>query len=335
MKRRNIAVFFDGTGQCRDYLPTYRWSNVALLFDVLDMKDTVDVVQRGKYIDGVGTREGEELSGGGLGIGLDERVEEACDFLYQEFCAALKRKEEPHVYIFGFSRGAFAARWLASLLDFSGVSKGRPAPRKLFVNHKKQDRKAAKALIDADKVFHPINVDFLGVWDTVEASIDKIKGIGVVPKCVAKAYHALAVDEWRRPFSPTRFAKSTKVTEVWFPGSHTDVGGGYEIRTLANPPLWWIVQGAMGQGLLIDEQALDERLENLAKSTAFHDELSGSMLWKSLNGGDKKVFRDIGPNDNIDETVKTCTEGAPPDRQLIPDSCVVMSFGGRGKKVSQ
>ena len=333
MKRRNIAVFFDGTGQCRDYLPTYRWSNVALLFDALDMKGSSGVMQSRKYIDGVGTRKGEELSGGGLGIGLDARVEEACDFLCQEFCHASKKNEEPHVYIFGFSRGAFAARWLASLLDLSGVSKGRPTPRKLFVNHKKQDRKAAKALIDAGKVFHPVNVDFLGVWDTVKASIDKIKGIDVVPKCVTMAYHALAVDEWRRPFSPTRFQKSTKVTEVWFPGSHTDVGGGYEIRTLADRPLWWMVQGSIKRGLLVDEAALEESVARLAKSAAFHDELSNSILWKGLNGGGKKVFRNIEPDDIIDDTVRSYVNEALSDRQCIPDSCEVVDTKKHDKKV--
>ena len=333
MKRRNIAVFFDGTGQCRDYIPTYKWSNVALLFDALDVKGSSSVIQTRKYIDGVGTRKEEELSGGGLGIGLDARVEEAYDFLYQEFCHASKNNEDPHVYIFGFSRGAFAARWLASLLDFSGVSKGRPAPRKLFVNHKQQDRKAAKTLIDAGKVFHPVNVDFLGVWDTVKASIDKIKGIDVVPKCVAKAYHALAVDEWRRPFIPTRFQKSTKVTEVWFPGSHTDVGGGYEIRTLADRPLWWMVQGSVEQGLLVDEAALEDSLARLAKSAAFHDELSNSILWKCLNGDGKKVFRNIEPEDIIDDTVRSYVNDAPSDRQRIPDSCEVVDTKKHSKKV--
>ena len=35
MKRRNIAVFFDGTGQNRSLLPAAKWSNVVLLHDDL------------------------------------------------------------------------------------------------------------------------------------------------------------------------------------------------------------------------------------------------------------------------------------------------------------
>ena len=71
MKRMNIAVFFDGTGQNRSLLPKEKWSNVAILHDAIDEEPQEDVVQYRKYIDGVGTRQGEDLSGGGWGIGLD------------------------------------------------------------------------------------------------------------------------------------------------------------------------------------------------------------------------------------------------------------------------
>ena len=84
MKRRNIAVFFDGTGQDMKVLPRYLWSNVAFLYEAGDTTETPEVVQSRKYLDGVGTRKGEDLTGGGFGIGLDERIEEACDFLYQQ-----------------------------------------------------------------------------------------------------------------------------------------------------------------------------------------------------------------------------------------------------------
>lgn len=330
MKRRNIAVFFDGTGQCRDYQPCYHWTNVVLLHDAISAVETEEVIQSRRYFDGVGTRESESLSGGGLGIGLDERIEEACDFLYQEFDIAHKHNEDPHVYLFGFSRGAFAARWLASLLDLVGVSKGHPTSRKLFEIHRNEDVKAAKAYVADQKVYHPISIDFLGVWDTVEASADKIKGLDRVPGCVSVAYHALAIDEWRSTFKPTRFAPSGKVTEVWFPGCHTDVGGGYESRTLADAPLWWIVSGCRKCGLLVDEAALRSELDRIEKSGVYHDELAHSILWKGLNrkdGYDGKYFREIRPLDNIDATVAINQDAAPVDRQGIPSNCVVMNQG--------
>lgn len=327
MKRRNIAVFFDGTGQDMKVLPRYLWSNVAFLYEAVDTTETPEVVQSRKYLDGVGTRKGEDLTGGGFGIGLDERIEEACDFLYQEFAQSAEHDEEPHVYLFGFSRGAFAARWLASLVDFCGVSKGNPAPRKLFVTHREKRMDDAQEFIDSGRVYYPVKIDFIGVWDTVEASIDKITGIANVPKCVGKVYHALAIDEWREKFKPTRFNPSEKVDEVWFPGCHTDVGGGYEIRTLANAPLWWIVSGCRKFKLRILEEALESTLERLKECAAFHDELAHSLLWQTLNGGEK-YFREIRDGDWYDTSTVAFSKDAPADRPTIPSSCIAKNFGG-------
>lgn len=328
MKRRNIAVFFDGTGQCRDYQPSYNWTNVTFLYDAVDVRESDELVQTRKYLDGVGTREGESLEGGGFGIGLDKRIEEACSFLYQEFDIAFRKNQEPHVYLFGFSRGAFAARWLASLLEFVGVSKGNPAPRKLFSVHKDQDVSTARSYIESRDVWYPVKIDFMGLWDTVEASVDEIRGIEKLPSCVEAAYHALAIDEWRSTFKPTRFAKSDRVTEVWFPGCHSDVGGGYEIRTLANAPLDWMVEGCQKYGLAVDENALQEELRKIKEMGVFHDELEHSILWRGLNlhdGYKGRYFRDIPSGDYIDASVARYGDTAPTDRRILLDKCVVVN----------
>ena len=56
-----------------------------------------------------------------FGAALGERVEEAYGWLKKEVCTARKDGTDPHVYMFGFSRGAFAVRWLSALLDYCGV----------------------------------------------------------------------------------------------------------------------------------------------------------------------------------------------------------------------
>ena len=196
MKRRNIAVFFDGTGQNRSLLPEEKWSNVVLLHDCMQVQTDKNVVQSRKYIDGVGTRKGEDMTGGGLGIGLDERIEEAYEFLWQKVNNAMEDKEEPHLYLFGFSRGAYAARWLASLIKFSGIPKDNAPRRKMFLNHRKQDAKAADKLREKNMVLDKIPIDFIGVWDTVEASVDPSFDIKEVPDQVKSIYHALAIDVW-------------------------------------------------------------------------------------------------------------------------------------------
>ena len=63
---------------------------------------------------------------------------------------------------------------------------------------------------------------------------------------VENAFHALALDEQRRPFSPTIWEKpagqdSTKLKQCWFPGVHSNVGGSYDDAELANITLAWMI----------------------------------------------------------------------------------------------
>lgn len=82
---------------------------------------------------------------------------------------------------------------------------------------------------------------------------------------VAHAYHALAIDEERQQFLPTIWNEPTEAEkaafkagrpnpqhfeQVWFPGVHSDVGGGYPERDLANVTLRWMIERAAGAGLL-------------------------------------------------------------------------------------
>ena len=338
MKRRNIAVFFDGTGQNRSLLPEEKWSNVVLLHDCMQVQTDKNVVQSRKYIDGVGTRKGEDMTGGGLGIGLDERIEEAYEFLWQEVNNAMEDKEEPHLYLFGFSRGAYAARWLASLIKFSGIPKDGAPRRKMFLNHRKQNAKAAQKLREKKLVWDEVPIDFLGVWDTVEASVDSSFDIMVVTDQVKSVYHALAIDEWRYTFNPTRFDPSQKVEEAWFPGCHTDVGGGYEARGLANEALWWMVSGAQDAGLIVNEDSIFTAIGNRSSDVEYHDELfegENSKLWMALNikaGYKGRYFRTIGGNDVLHPAVQQFASMAPAERQTIPSTCVVMDIKRRNEE---
>jgi len=58
--------------------------------------------------------------------------------------------------------------------------------------------------------------------------------------------HAVAMDETRRPFTPTLwappYAPGQDVAQVWFPGSHQDVGGGHDRAGLSDGALLWMVE---------------------------------------------------------------------------------------------
>ena len=75
-------------------------------------------------------------------------------------------------------------------------------------------------------------------------------------------YHALALDETRAAYAPERWeADETgaphEMEQVWFSGSHVDIGGhllGHETaRPLSNIPLIWMMEYAERHGLHLPE----------------------------------------------------------------------------------
>lgn len=329
MKRANIAVFFDGTGQNRSLQKPEEWTNVVLLHDALNSGGLESTIQHRKYVDGVGTRKEESLKGGMFGIGLDERIEEAYAFLYEEYNNAKEDGLDPHIYIFGFSRGAYAARWLASLVRYGGIPKDDILVRKIFIRHRE-----GKALDVAENCcWHDALIDYIGVWDTVEASVNPSFDIVNVPVCVSSVRHALAMDEWRFKFDPTRFNALDKVEELWFPGCHADIGGGYLERGLSNAPLLWIAEGAKKAGLAIDESELQKSIDERSAEIRYHDELKDGGLgmkavWWLTNvceNGKIKFYRTMRTNDFYDQTYEAYASQAPHDRLAIPSTCLVYS----------
>ncbi len=69
---------------------------------------------------------------------------------------------------------------------------------------------------------------------------------------VARARHALSLDDERTTFHPVRIdttkedgaGATPRIREVWFAGVHSDVGGGYPDDDLAHVPLCWMMQEA-------------------------------------------------------------------------------------------
>lgn len=64
---------------------------------------------------------------------------------------------------------------------------------------------------------------------------------------VETARHAVAMDERRHTFSPTLWtdvAPGRDVEQVWFPGVHGDVGGGYAQAGLSDGVLLWMMEEA-------------------------------------------------------------------------------------------
>lgn len=279
----NLVVFIDGTGNNDFKKPIEEQTNVARLWYACEKPSSTEVRQRVYYKPGVGTRRWESLRGGAAGAYLMDRVEEAKTWLMREIRIAGEDGLVPRVYLFGFSRGAYAVRCLAQQLE--------------------------------------CEVEVLGVWDTVKATIMG-PNVDVAPKTVRHAFHAMAIDEHRGIFDVTHFKDSPQAVEVWFPGCHSDIGGGYKEAELSFAPLNWMVRMASSFGLLVDPTKIPEEPFFEGTMPVVHDETK-SLGWKLANvvTGDWFFNRSVAVAEVVYPTVNQLRGlGYSPD--YLPQNCV-------------
>ena len=117
---RNIVICCDGTGNSFENIETE--SNVSKLYSCIRVNEG----QIGYYHPGVGTmgapnsrgrlgREWSRIKGLAFGAGLLANVGDAYRYLMDTYA------DGDHIFLFGFSRGAFTARALGSLLHVFGL----------------------------------------------------------------------------------------------------------------------------------------------------------------------------------------------------------------------
>jgi uncharacterized protein (DUF2235 family) len=138
---------------------------------------------------------------------------------------------------------------------------------------------------------------FVGVWDTV-SSIGWIANPLKLPYVtnnpdIEIGRHAIAIDERRaffrshlwRPARDPSTAGPKDLKQVWFPGVHCDVGGGYpEAQSgLSKLALEWMLGEAESAKLLVDQKKKDEILGKLPGSRYVAPDPNG-MMHESLKG---------------------------------------------------
>jgi uncharacterized protein (DUF2235 family) len=276
---KHLVVCCDGTWKNEDDGSP---SNVWKLYGLLAATDGAGNPQRAFYQPGVGAdrsrsrlrRTASRVGGGAFGLGLDANILDAYRWLIREY--------EPGdaFWLFGFSRGAYTARSLAGLLRNCGLL--RPP-------HEDRIKLAMALYRARDPSAHPDapqsqsfrrnysreveEIRFLGVWDTVGAlgvpsALGGLAGLWnrryqfhdvQLSSRVKNACHALAIDEARPEFAPTLWRDDDPdggtlesrdtVEQVWFIGSHSDVGGGYRDSGLSDLTLEWMKSKAAACGL--------------------------------------------------------------------------------------
>ncbi|KAK4132638.1 hypothetical protein BT67DRAFT_435371 [Trichocladium antarcticum] len=319
-KHRKLILCFDGTGNA--FTGSNADTNVVKLLNKLDRNDPN---QFHYYQTGIGTYDVdatsvdqswignlrssvEQTMDQGFGTGFDAHVLAGYRFLMRYYDSGDK------IYMFGFSRGAFTAKFLARMIHTVGLlCKGNeemvPFAYRLYQRHlageiqefkgrgKRRNREQSNgggilgdsermdapltngaeqasgtpqeekhhAGLDELSAFsntfcrkeevvrrgkveeHNIKVYFLGMWDCVN-SVAVLESKTPIPVAVRGTAHfvrhAVAVDERRVKFKAALLAQDIRATqedesedikEVWFPGCHGDVGGGWPAQ--ANHPL--------------------------------------------------------------------------------------------------
>lgn len=274
MKR--LIVCCDGTWQRPDqnWLGESKPTNVVKLAVQVAKLDGA-IPQVVWYDQGVGTGNVLDLLSGGLvGRGLDDNIVEAYRFLVGNFVPG------DELYFFGFSRGAYTVRSLAGMIRKCGIVRRERIEKysqavDLYRDDQKPDSAGPRAFREECSVSgdNPIPIQCIGVWDTVGALGIPLRGLSrlthgkyqfhdtTLSGTVKHAYHALAIDERRDPFTPTLWAPVTKPGQVleqsWFPGTHSDVGGGIGSSGLPDASLLWMLEKAKAAGLAFDAAAVE------------------------------------------------------------------------------
>ena len=254
-KPRNIVICCDGTNNEYEKNNT----NVVLLFQAL-VRDQRQLVF---YDPGLGTfsilgrhlfrKIGKKL-GGAFAYGLSKNLEDAYSFLMNHY------EEGDRVFLFGFSRGAFTVRALAGMLYKCGLLPKGANNLVQYVTKTYNKRKNDRIARGFKATFcRPCKPHFIGVWDTVKSlgSLKKREFLDeTLNKDISFGYHAVSLDEQRAKFQVSLWdeKKATKeqtISQVWFPGVHSDVGGSYKERGLSDGALKWMAERAVDQDLLL------------------------------------------------------------------------------------
>ncbi len=291
---KNIVILCDGTS---NEISKDR-TNILRLFGCLEKNDD-QVVFYDPGVGTFGAensasyyyRKATEVWGLATGWGLDTNVKEAYRFLIKHYDHGDSKQKIPpdKIYIFGFSRGAYTARVLAGFIHAVGLM--HPDNLNLLDYAYRAYKNIGENADDTfgevrlfERILRPVRptIEFLGLFDTVGSVIEsgrfgprlRSHAFTSTNPSVKSVRHAVALDERRTMFQPQlwpagntfrphRFQAKGEVKqdvkEVWFVGSHGDVGGGYpeEKSAIAKFPLHWMITEAKAAKLRLTTRTVN------------------------------------------------------------------------------
>lgn len=289
-------------------------TNVVRLHNCLASPTEINQEQRHYYHTGVGTEGSalERIAGGAYGSGISKNVMSAYSWLAHNY--AVGDQIYLFGFSRGAftvrSLAGFIGR--CGLLDLTEVKPGDAWKRIELAYEKIYQAPAGYqptlptdwATFPVDPGLKKIPIHFIGVWDTVGALgvPDDLALLDLMdnPKKwefhdtqlgshIRYARHALAADEKRGVFTPTLWTdeqdrplneadqpgQPARVKQLWFPGVHADVGGGYAECGLSDIALQWMIDEAQAVGLKFRPEFLKQIKPNF--QGVLHDSYTGGF----------------------------------------------------------
>jgi uncharacterized protein (DUF2235 family) len=240
--------------------------NCGLLFQLLNENGLV-ANRTVHYQSGVQWQGWRGISDIAQGRGIDAQIIGAYSWLASHYVAG------DRIFLFGYSRGAFAVRSLAGVIDRVGLLHREHATEsavKMIYRHYRMNPNSTAAVTFAKQFCHDhVPIEMVGVWDTVKALGIRLPLLWMLSEkeyafhdhrlgaSIRHGFHALAIHETRAVFEPVMWecpdGGENRVKQVWFRGAHPDIGGQIgrfgASRPLANISLVWMLEQAETVGL--------------------------------------------------------------------------------------
>jgi uncharacterized protein (DUF2235 family) len=241
---RHFLYLVDGTGlNAGKSRALDCYSNVYNLNIYVETHNINNEANIAFYFSGVASASTSTLGSRAAGIGLNDLIQQVYVNICSNFNGGDEESTPDKLYLFGFSRGAFVVQSVCRLIDEYGLLHADRINlfNELYRHWLGEDKTLDKEAFTEDNCWNAVSLEFVGLFDSVFGVYNEDRNSPLLrpaadkdrqlPAVIKTAAHLLSIDEGRRYFAPYLWKGISKpgqtLLQIWMPGNHSDVGGGY------------------------------------------------------------------------------------------------------------